>query len=65
MSKVKIILKNPLAYFILLVLLLDLAALDDITTGNEPNYWGEWDVLIASVFVFGLMAYSRLGKPTR
>lgn len=62
MSAAKKLVKNPLFYFVFLVMLLDFAALDDITTGNEPNYWGEWDILFASVFLFGLIAYSRLVK---
>ena len=57
--------KNPLFYFVFLVMLLDFAALDDITTGNEPNYWGEWDILFASAFFFGLIIYSRLDKSTK
>ena len=33
-------------------LILDLAALDDITTGNEPNFYLEYAILMISVFVF-------------
>ena len=34
------------------LLLLDWAALDDITTGNEPNYMGEYLVLVMSGVIF-------------
>ncbi len=37
---------------IIALLLLDWAALDDITTGNEPNYQGEYAILIGSVIIF-------------
>ena len=40
------------------LLLLDWAALDDITTGNEPDYKGEYLTLIFSAIVFvGLITY--------
>lgn len=38
------------------VLLLDFAALDDITTGNEPSYVLEYSILGISVFVFITLA---------
>ncbi|HLB61093.1 MAG TPA: hypothetical protein VJL83_05815 [Patescibacteria group bacterium] len=41
------------------LVLLDLAALDDITTGNEPDMTGEYAILIFSTFVFGILS-SRL-----
>ena len=34
---------------ILIVLVLDFTALDDITTGNEPDYFGEYVTLIISI----------------
>ncbi len=33
-------------------LLLDFAALDDITTGNEPDFYGEYATLAVSMVVF-------------
>jgi hypothetical protein len=44
--------------------LLDWAALDDITTGNEPNYYGEYVILALSVLVFVALAvmYRRKNK---
>ena len=37
------------------VLFLDYAALDDITTGNEPNNVGEYLTLIISIPIFYLL----------
>ena len=34
---------------IIIVLLLDFAALDDITTGQEPNFTGEYAILVVSI----------------
>jgi len=31
---------------------LDWAALNDITTGNEPNYFGEYGILLVSAAIF-------------
>jgi len=42
------------------LLVLDFLALDDITTGNEPNYVGEWSILVVSVVVFGVLIWSRI-----
>lgn len=39
------------------LLLLDWAALDDITTGNEPNYSGEYFILIISVVIYAILIY--------
>ena len=48
--------------FVLILLALDWAALDDITTGNEPNYIGEYIILAASGFVFGLLIFLHIKK---
>ncbi|HEY5600497.1 MAG TPA: hypothetical protein VIK81_00230 [Patescibacteria group bacterium] len=37
---------------IIFLLILDLLALDDITTGNEPEFFGEYFILAISVLVF-------------
>ena len=37
------------------LLLLDYAALDDITTGNEPDYIGEYLMLGVSLVIFGYL----------
>ena len=57
--------KYVMPSIVVLILILDFLALDDITTGNQPNYWGEWDFLIASIFAFGLISYSKLGKSAK
>jgi len=36
---------------IIVLLILDWLALDDITTGNEPNYSGEYAILIGSLVI--------------
>lgn len=41
--------------FVVLILL-DWAALDDITTGNEPSFVGEYAILIISVPLLILIA---------
>lgn len=46
--------------FILIVLALMWAALDDITTGNETDYIGEWMVVVAgAVTLLGLWVRER------
>jgi len=40
---------------VIILLVLDWFALDDITTGNEPNYYGEYAILFVSVIVFGVI----------
>jgi hypothetical protein len=57
------ILKNvnkPLLLLVVIILLLDFAALDDITTGNQPSNWEEWDFFLFSAVAFSLIAYSKL-----
>lgn len=51
---------KPLLLLVIIILLLDLVALDDITTGTEPNKWEEWDFLLFSAITFSLIAYSKL-----
>ena len=36
--------------------ILDLLALDDITTGHEPNFYAEWATLVISVAWFTAVA---------
>jgi hypothetical protein len=47
---------------IIILILLDLAALNDITQGTEPNYRGEYSVLIFSVVVFIVIAVIKFRK---
>jgi len=42
------------------LLLLDWAALDDITTGQEPNYAGEYAILIISVIIFVFLGILKI-----
>jgi len=44
------------------MLLLDFAALDDITTGHEPDYLGEYAILIISAVIFFYIGYKYLYK---
>jgi len=41
--------KLLLVIFMILILILDFAALDDITTGNEPNLTEEYIILFISI----------------
>lgn len=47
---------------IIILLALNWAALDDITTGNEPNYNGEYIVLAVSSFIFGMLIFIHIKK---
>ena len=47
---------------VLSMLVLDWAALDDITTGNEPNYFLEYTILFISLLIFGLAGFITLKK---
>lgn len=49
--------KAVVGLLIVIILLLDYAALDDITTGSEPDYIGEYLFLGSSVIVLGLIGY--------
>lgn len=39
------------------VLLLDFAALDDITTGREPDFYLEYGIILLSLLVITIFAY--------
>lgn len=45
---------------VIVLLLLDFAALDDITTGNEPNLTLEYLILFVSFLVFGFLGFMVL-----
>lgn len=47
---------------VVMLLMLDWAALDDITTGTEPDFYGEYAILIISVVVWGVMSYIVLRR---
>lgn len=42
-----------------LILILDWLALDDITTGNETGLGGEYLILGVSVGIFGILIWRR------
>jgi len=52
--------KSLLRAFVIGLLILDWLALDDITTGSEPDYFGEWTIIAASVVIFGLLLSKKL-----
>jgi len=52
--------KLPYILTMLILAILDFAALDDITTGNEPNYNVEYMILTISVFAYILMGIKFL-----
>lgn len=54
--------KKLIQLFIVIMLLLDFAALDDITTGHEPDYLGEYAILIISAVIFFYIGYKYLYK---
>jgi hypothetical protein len=41
------------------LIILDFLALDDITTGSEPSYWKEWDILLFSLIIYALIIYAN------
>ncbi len=47
---------------VLVILLLDFVALDDITTGNEPTLFGEYAMLAVSVIIFAVLIFLYLRK---
>lgn len=54
--------KILLAGIFIIFLLLDWAALDDITTGNESDFFLEYAILVVSLLVFGLAGFIVLKK---
>lgn len=52
-------------FTILILVFLNFVALNDITTGNEPNYYVEWTIILLSiifVFVYIAMKQKRGGR---
>ena len=52
--------KKLLFGFIVVLLLLDWAALDDVTTGNEPNLTGEYLMIVVSIPLLSAIGYFLL-----
>lgn len=51
---------NLITWVIILALLvLNWTALDDITTGHEPSYWEEWDTVVFSLIILGVLSYAN------
>jgi hypothetical protein len=44
---------------VILILILDWLALDDITTGNEPDFRVEYLILGVSVVIIGILIWKR------
>ena len=57
--------KATLLIIVFIFLVLDFLALDDISTGNEPSFFGEYAILIVSVAIFGLIGFYDLQKKHR
>jgi len=45
-----------------ILLILNLLALDDITTGNEPNYYLEYVFLAVSIIIIFIIVFSLKRK---
>jgi len=55
--------KRTIIWVVVLSLLaVDFAALDDITTGNEPSYFLEYAILIISLLIFGVLGFITIRK---
>lgn len=51
-----------LAGFVVLLLVLDWAALHDIIKGNEPSYWMEYSIVGFSLVVFAGIAFGMVSR---
>lgn len=47
----------------LVLTLLSLAALDDVTTGDEPHFYAEYTMITATVLWYASLAALRLRSP--
>jgi hypothetical protein len=47
---------------VIALVLLNWAALDDITTGNEPDFTLEWAIVTASVLLFGVWVTAKVWR---
>lgn len=54
--------KKLLIGITVIILILDWLALDDITTGNEPNLFGEYAMVAASMPVLLFLGYALFKK---
>lgn len=50
--------KKALSLIVIAILiLLSMAALEDITTGNEPSYIGEYGIIVTTIIVSGIFGF--------
>jgi len=54
--------KKVALIIIFIFLLLDFAALDDVTTGSEPSFVGEYAMLVVSIPVFVVVGKALVEK---
>jgi len=45
---------------LVLLVLIDIAALDDITTGSEPSFILEYSILTISAFIFTILIWRHV-----
>lgn len=57
--------KIPFAVLVLGLLVLDFAALDDITTNIQPNYVLEYGMLVVSLLIFILLGLNFKKLPNK
>lgn len=57
--------KRAVVTLLFAVLLLDYAALDDITTGNENSYVLEYAVVLFSIILFGFVGLKITNKKSK
>jgi hypothetical protein len=47
---------------VIVLLIFDWLALDDITTGNQLNFYAEYAMLAISLLIFGFLGFAALNK---
>ena len=57
--------KLLISALLLILILFDYAALDDITTGNEINYYLEYSILVASAAIFLILIFKFYKNRTK
>ena len=59
--------KLKILFIVLMIVLivLDFAAMDDIITGNQPSYIAEYLMLLVSVPLFSILGLMFVGKEGR
>ena len=57
--------KSLIIVSIAILLALDWAALDDITTGKEPTHWQEWTIVVVSIPLLALCGKKLLTSHAR